>query len=363
MRDNTETARIVESMAYHWAAADDMVISEFRGERQQPMTYATESQELNLYPSTRSDLSILPLELLHVIILELDLVSIGTIRLLNHNFKHLIDTSVEYQNLTLHASPVLEYLSYMKLASIANLGVLHEKLTSNECRYCGDFGNFLFIPTLSRCCFNCIDHSPQLVVIDSTIAARFFSVSEEIIAEVPKIPTISSGWDFDPTKRYRLKTVVSYQQTRDHVIYLWKHHPTKVPGCLARGSNFDDYRLAMPVGLPSQDESLRFLVCITFPYLNTRTQVIESGLCCRGCEQRAYKINFSFQHPMDLEEESAEELEIALKKQNEAFTVDGFLRHFEECRDAKELWKEYGEAGEDIFNSIKYRIPMFPWRE
>lgn len=363
MKDDAEREEILESMAYHWSAADDMVISEFRGERQQSTTNATDAEALSLDPSLRGNLSVLPLELLHVVMLSLDLTSIGMMRLLNRTFKHLIDTSVEYQNLILHVSPPLEYLTYMKLASTANFGALHQELTSSECRYCGDFGNFIFIPTLSRCCFNCIDYSPQLVVIDAAIAGRFFSVSEKVIAEIPRIPTIGSGWDFDLTNQYRSKTVVSYQQTRDHVIYLWKHHPEKVPGCMIRGANFDDYRFAMPAGLPSQDESLRFLVCIPFPYLNTHTHAVERGLCCRGCEQKAYKISFFFQHPMDLDEESAEELEIAVQRQNKAFTQEGFLRHFEECGDAKELWKEYTKMGKDIFDSVKYRIPMFPWRE
>ncbi|KAH6680602.1 hypothetical protein B0J14DRAFT_683926 [Halenospora varia] len=347
MKDDAEREEILESMAYHWSAADDMVISEFRGERQQSMTNATDAEALitsccHARPGPHQHRD--------------DEVTQPHFQTLNRHIRRI-------SNLILHVSPPLEYLTYMKLASTANFGALHQELTSSECRYCGDFGNFMFIPTLSRCCFNCIDYSPQLVVIDAAIAGRFFSVSEEVIAEIPRIPTIGSGWDFDLTNQHRSKTVVSYQQTRDHVIYLWKHHPEKVPGCMIRGANFDDYRFAMPAGLPSQDESLRFLVCIPFPYLNTRTHAVERGLCCRGCEQKAYKISFFFQHPMDLDEESAEELEIAVQRQNKAFTQEGFLRHFEECGDAKELWKEYTKMGKDIFDSVKYRIPMFPWRE
>ncbi|KKZ62249.1 hypothetical protein EMCG_00416 [[Emmonsia] crescens] len=101
-------------------------------------------------------LTTLPPELTATILLHLDLNTLLTLRLINTLYKTLIDTLHPYKLLKQHAPHTLRILHRVQLSSHFPLHQLYTEFRQPLCRTCGAFGPLIFLPTLTRCCNQCL---------------------------------------------------------------------------------------------------------------------------------------------------------------------------------------------------------------
>ena len=100
---------------------------------------------------------------------------------------------------------------------------------------------------------------------------------------------------------------------------------------------------------PSANDTLRFMACTPFPYLDEQRRRIDKGVCCRGCEYNWYRINEDFPSGYDISQNM-------FRKQDRTFSENEFLLHFEKCRSARMLWDDYILKGKELSESVSSTI-------
>ena len=155
---------IIELTTYHRRDFDLAVIHINR--RAHEPVRSTITQPLKAPSTSLGQLDVLHLELIHEICLYLDIESLIRFRQVSRRAQQSVGTSRFYRETTTHALDALCTLLRTKVGSQFTLTELFTALCTRDCLLCGSsFGGFLFLPTLLRCCFSCIqkDRLPRLV--------------------------------------------------------------------------------------------------------------------------------------------------------------------------------------------------------
>ncbi|KAL2261635.1 hypothetical protein VTK26DRAFT_3728 [Humicola hyalothermophila] len=103
----------------------------------------------------------LPLELLHDILLRLDMRSLFNFRRANLSSRQAVDSLNHYQAVAAHGLNVLCALLRTRLASGISLLDFYHALCTKACALCGEFGGFASLLTWKRCCFACLQVAPE----------------------------------------------------------------------------------------------------------------------------------------------------------------------------------------------------------
>ncbi|PYH87002.1 hypothetical protein BO82DRAFT_349541 [Aspergillus uvarum CBS 121591] len=98
----------------------------------------------------------LPLEIVHMIFLHLDMITLGTLRLVDSIIRRQVDSLYEYRMLRAHAAETLKILDIAQCTHCFPAHQLYREFCHPRCRTCPDFGPYLYIPTLSRVCLQCV---------------------------------------------------------------------------------------------------------------------------------------------------------------------------------------------------------------
>ncbi|KAI9719372.1 MAG: hypothetical protein M1812_003443 [Candelaria pacifica] len=101
-------------------------------------------------------LSLLPLELLHEIFEILDIQTLHAYRFVNHLAKRTVESLPSYRLIYTHAREALHAILKVCIASHFTITTLSSVLRTNTCCICSSLGDFLYLPTLSRCCSACL---------------------------------------------------------------------------------------------------------------------------------------------------------------------------------------------------------------
>lgn len=115
--------------------------------------------------ATLGRLDVLPTEILTEICLELDIASLFSFRHVNKRASQVVHGLPSYQLLIEHALDAWCVVLRTGLALYYTLPYLTAALLTENCRLCGSFGGYVFVPALIRCCQTCMTSSPKLRVI------------------------------------------------------------------------------------------------------------------------------------------------------------------------------------------------------
>ncbi|PYH35683.1 uncharacterized protein BO87DRAFT_405691 [Aspergillus neoniger CBS 115656] len=118
----------------------------------------------------------LPLELIHHILLYLDVASLGNLLLVDAVSK----------------SQVLSLRPYRCVSHHYTTEQLYDEFTQPLCRTCHDFGPYLHLPTLKRCCYNCNYHNPLYRIARMKDICFYFDLKETDLGD---IPIVHSVWE------------------------------------------------------------------------------------------------------------------------------------------------------------------------
>lgn len=136
--------------------------------------------------SSLGKLDTLPTELLHTILLDLDLQSLTALRSVNRCIRLTIDTLWQYNEIITHAPNTLRAALSINVGTIISCRQLHGALCSQECVACGRFGAFLYLLTCSRVCYECLVEDPRFLPLTPKHARVAFGLSS---CEIAKLPT------------------------------------------------------------------------------------------------------------------------------------------------------------------------------
>ncbi|KAI1129274.1 hypothetical protein F5Y10DRAFT_238596 [Nemania abortiva] len=249
----------------------------------------------------------LPLELLHDVLLCLDIYSLFKFRQVSLRSRQLVDFIREYQIVVSHGLNLLCALMRTKLSTHTLLLDIYDVLCTKECTICGSFGGFIFLFTQTRCCYQCLHTVFEFEVESLDAAKEQFHLTKAALKQLKSFRNLPETYSIrESTYTPRVRVVSAFQA------YLLGGQP-------------DEEIQVEPA--PKRNRELNSMGSCALPYYDRRTGEVEHGMSCAGC-QIAY-----------------EKRVIGLWGEDWIFTFrdkiyakDDFLEHFRLCRQAQLLW-------------------------
>ncbi|RDK43699.1 hypothetical protein M752DRAFT_313559 [Aspergillus phoenicis ATCC 13157] len=233
----------------------------------------------------------LPFEIIQHILLYLNLASIGKMLLVDTVSKFQVESVRPYLLLRDKAYETLHLMHRMRLSHYFTIEQLYTEFTHPRCRTCNDFGPYLHLATLTRCCYNCNYHNLMYRMASVKDLCFYFGLKE---TDLEDIPIVHNTWKSGAR-------LVSVPQGNAIAIIL--HGPKgslKITREVHRtieglGAAFGEWDLSGPLyrGFGHQRsasvwyengcEQLQFMATAPFPFWNKDTKTLERGTYCWAC--------------------------------------------------------------------------------
>ena len=126
------------------------------------------------YPA--GNLETLPLELLHEMLVHLDLRSLMNFRYVNRRAAELVESQPKYKTITKYAQNALRGILCIQTGTWITSKMLYKKLLTPECEECGDFAAYLYIITCRRVCFLCFSERACYLPLGADLVKRRYGL-------------------------------------------------------------------------------------------------------------------------------------------------------------------------------------------
>jgi len=246
----------------------------------------------------------LPLEILHEICLYLDFESLFRFQQINRRSRQIIGALRHYQPLVEHGQDFLRVLMKTRAAGETLMSELFATFCSEKCAVCGSFGSFVFLLSCTRSCADCLQQAPQLQAVTLSAAANTLRTTPKTLRKI--IPSLCIIPGIYTTGKVPWKN-------RIHIVaaaHLQQLQPPK------------DREIRANLGKPIYS----FLGTTTLPYFDDLTKTPQHGLSCGGCQ---VAVELGLVTPT----------RDGWQFRDRVYSCDGFLRHFQWCAQAQDLWK------------------------
>lgn len=307
-----QTDAIVQAAAYH---RKDYVLSviwfsprEHVGVRQ---SIATPFQRTS--STALGTLNRLPLELLHEVLLYLDMHSLFKLRQTNLGSRQAVDSLKQYQVVVSNGLNLFYALLRTRLD--VSLFDFCNALYTKACTLCGEFGGFVSLLTWTRCCFKCLQVAPETQVRSLAAVRKQFHLAKTVLGQLRSFKTLPGTYTMEESVYKSRLTVVSLHQAM-----------------LASGQQPHRLAQAQPVN-SAREQKFNFMSSCALPYYDRRTGRVEHGMSCAGCQLALEKGIIGSKGE-----------DWAFEARNKVYAQDGFMEHFRWCEQAQLLWRSSGEG-------------------
>ncbi|KFX88233.1 hypothetical protein O988_09100 [Pseudogymnoascus sp. VKM F-3808] len=276
----------------------------------------------DISPATALDgFNSLPEELMEMILENVDIFTYFRLRQVDRFTRIRLTARQEYQLVAKHGLEGLRGLLRSGCASSFHIMDLYRALTTDRCAICREYGGFLFLLTVTRCCFNCLQSSPRLRVISTSDFAKTAGISKSKLSKSygSTLRTVSGQYS---TKSRRDLQVLWSAPGRDRA-------PRRRPKKLILEANAVEALESQAIlkknpisGLlgRAEEPNQRFMACVPFPSYDTSTGKTEHGVSCKGCQTM-------FEYGVG-----------TFRCRNTEFSSVDFLFHFSHCGEARRIW-------------------------
>ncbi|PYI10658.1 hypothetical protein BO78DRAFT_283269, partial [Aspergillus sclerotiicarbonarius CBS 121057] len=231
------------------------------------------------------------------ILLDLDLASLGMLRLVDTTCKQLVESLPAYSLLRAHAYKTLHIIHTTRNSSYYPIRKLFAQFCHPWCRTCSDFGPFLYLPTMTRCCYKCNFTGSSYQLARVSDIRLHFGLTEKDIKSIPIVHDI-------PQPRVRLARVAAAKAlgkqrhgTKTAMDQTYKarvkEHKRSYQRRMQEWRNDQEQGKKGPqprygsvrqeLGIENDGTCLRMNATVPFPYWNRQTQTLEPGTYCRAC--------------------------------------------------------------------------------
>jgi hypothetical protein len=257
----------------------------------------------------------LPIELLHDVLLRLDIRSLFRFRQASFTSRCRIDSLKQYQMIAAHGLNLLCALLRTRLATGVSLSDFYIALQTKACAFCGEFGGFMSLLTWSRCCFRCLQHCSKTQVQTLATARKQYHLTKAQINQLQSFKTLPGIYSMEQCS-YKARTMI-----------VSTHQAATVSGGQPR-----ILVNAQPTS-SGRNKKFSFMGSCALPYYDRRTGKFEHGMSCAGCQLALEK---------DIIGSRGENW--AFEARDKIYAQDGFLDHFRWCEQAQLLWHSSGEG-------------------
>ncbi|KAJ0415799.1 hypothetical protein BJY00DRAFT_326749 [Aspergillus carlsbadensis] len=307
--DDEQADAIVQTVAYH---RRDYGLSAIR---YSPREHSSVQPSLATSfprdsPVGLGSLDQLPLELLFEALYLLDLESLFRFRQVNLRSRHVVDSLKQYQRVVSHGLNLFCALLRTRLAIHISLLDLYSELCNKTCSICGEFAGFISILAWKRCCFRCLERSPETQVRTLASVRKHLETTRAELRQLRSFKSLPGIYTMNE----------SAPKTRVALVSL--HKATLICGREAR-------KLAdMPwVGF-DRGSKFNFMGACALPFYDEQTDQVDHGVCCAGCQ-------------LALEKDILPRFDTVsgFAARDKVYARDGFLEHFRWCEQAQLLWE------------------------
>ncbi|KAI3324270.1 hypothetical protein HD806DRAFT_63895 [Xylariaceae sp. AK1471] len=257
----------------------------------------------------------LPLELLHNVLLSLDVYSLFKFRQTNLRSRQIVDSLTQYQMVVSHGLNLLCALLRTRLAINIPLFDFYYALCTKTCTFCGEFAGFISLLIWKRSCFKCLQGAPETQVQTLAAIRKQIRLTKPELNQLRSFKTLPGIYTMNESVYKSRITVVSAHQA----IVVSRQQPHT----LAQGQPANSER----------NQKFTFMGSCALPYYDRRTRKVEHGISCAGCQLAIEKYIIGSR---------AETW--AFEARDKVYAKDGFLEHFRRCEQAQLLWRSSGEG-------------------
>ncbi|KAI0838872.1 hypothetical protein F5Y06DRAFT_34142 [Hypoxylon sp. FL0890] len=257
----------------------------------------------------------LPLELLHDVLLRLDMHSLFNFRQTNLRSRQMVDSLKQYQAVVSHGLNLFCALLRTRLALGVSLFDFYYALCTKACTLCGEFGGFISLLTWNRCCFKCLQGAPETQVQSLAAVRKQFHLTKAELDQLRSFKTLPGIYSMEESVYKSRVTVVSVHQA-----------------ILVSGRQPHALAQAQPAN-SGRNQKFNFMGSCALPYYDRRTGRVEHGMSCAGCQLALEKYIIGSRGE-----------KWASEARDKVYAQDGFLKHFRWCEQAQLLWRSSGEG-------------------
>ncbi|KAK2128876.1 hypothetical protein NOF04DRAFT_1245577 [Fusarium oxysporum II5] len=247
----------------------------------------------------------LPQDLLEEIVLHLDIDSFRRFRQVSRRARYLSTAITIYQRVLRYAPDAPNALRRTDLSGYVSYSDVYTALTTSKCTFCGQFGEFMFLSTAKRCCFEWLRASPETALVNQACISRreqwkdLYTEHTEDLAEALK-----SMDKMSKTRGVLAKDLLA--------AYIKVDKGLKEPVQSLLKPGWLHYRLA---------------ASIIFPSLNPRTGKLQTGLS-----------------PPSLVPATSQNVMFNLhfRARDRSYSEDEAALHFSQCLESQKLWRQGG---------------------
>lgn len=149
-----------------------------------------EEPEMVVHPISFGRFGVLPIELQHMVLLDLDLQSLTEFQAVSQSARATVESLPQYANLVKHAPNAIRAALSVNVASEISVRSLHNALCSKACVSCGHFGGFLYLLSCSRVCYQCLTEKDEFCPLSMEHARCEYALDAYDLASVPKALSI-----------------------------------------------------------------------------------------------------------------------------------------------------------------------------
>ncbi|KAJ6179294.1 hypothetical protein N7519_009755 [Penicillium mononematosum] len=256
----------------------------------------------------------LPLELLFDILYRLDMHSVFKFRQISLRSRQIVDSLNQYQSVVSHGLNLFCTLLRTGLAIDISLLDFYDALCIKNCTLCGEFAGFISLLVWKRCCFKCLQESPETQVRTlASVRKQFHMTKDNQLRSFKSLPGIYSM--NESTQNTRI-TIVSLYQATATLAYKRQPHTTSQ----AQASS-------------DRNKKFNFMASCALPYYDKQTGTVERGISCAGCQLAIEKDIIG-----------TRDRDWGYEARDKVYARDGFLDHFRWCEQAQLLWRSSGEG-------------------
>lgn len=249
----------------------------------------------------------LPLELLHMILIQLDIPSLIAFARVNRRATLVIDSFPQYKAIRTHAPVTLWGIFTIGAGRWISCQDLYGKLCLAECESCGDFGGYLYLITCHRVCYLCFTEKADYLPLRQADATRKFGLDRYHLEKIPTMKTIPGYYSPRKIKIRDRLTLVDYCAAQETGIAIhgseskMNEHAEHIQSRklenynLRRSKNPEDAENRNPRRPRTEDEfdgkmsnPKRFAAIVRAPFIKPGTEVSELGLHCLACKPHHY---------------------------------------------------------------------------
>ena len=257
----------------------------------------------------------LPLELMHDVLVRLDMQSLFNFRQTNLKSREAVDSHRQYQMVVSHGLNLLCALLRTRLATGISLFDFYCALCTEACTICGEFGGFISLLTWNRCCFQCLQEALETQVQTLAAVRKQFHMTKANLGLLKSFRTLPGIYSMEESVHKSRVTVVSV------------HQAMSVAGQQTQAS-----AQAQPAN-SGRNTKYNFMASCALPYYDNRAGRVEHGLSCAGCQLALEK---------DIIGAKGEKW--AFEARDKVYSQDGLLGHFGWCEQAQLLWISSSEG-------------------